>query len=102
MAQTKGTKRPDRDLITRLADAGEDAMQRIGELPGGKALVDTAQTFRERLDDLATRIRAIDPLERRVTQLEARMAALEKKAPRRAARATRKPSTKTTTTKTTP
>ena len=33
----------------------------------------------ERLDELATRIRAIDPLERRVTALEERVAALEKK-----------------------
>jgi hypothetical protein len=78
--QTKrATKAADKDLITRLADAGEDAIQRLGELPGGKTMVEAAATFRTRLDDLATRIRAIDPLEKRVSALEKRLAALERK-----------------------
>ena len=78
MAQTKKTQQ---DLVSRLTGAGEEAMQRLGDLPGGKALLDTAQSFRERLDELATRIRAIDPLEKRVTELERRLASLEKKKP---------------------
>jgi hypothetical protein len=78
--QTKRTtKDADKDLITRLADAGEDAVQRLGDLPGGKTLVEAATTFRARLDDMATRIRAIDPLEKRVTAIEKRLAALEHK-----------------------
>ena len=78
MPQTKRTA--DKDIVTRLTGAGEDAMQRLSDLPGGKVLLDTAQSFRERLDELATRIRTIDPLEKRVTALEQRLAALEKKA----------------------
>jgi hypothetical protein len=74
MAQAK---QDDKDLMTRLADAGEDAIQRLGELPGGKTMVETANAFRERLDDLATRIRRIDPLEKRVAKLEQRLDALE-------------------------
>ena len=54
-------------------------MQKLSDLPMGKALVDGAQQVRERLDELATRIRAIDPLEKRVTALEERVAALDKK-----------------------
>lgn len=77
MAQTQKTA--DKDLVARLTGAGEDAVQRLGELPMGKALLDTAQSFRDRLDELATRIRAIDPLEKRVTALEERLAALEGK-----------------------
>ena len=78
--QTKRTtKAADKDLITRLADAGEDAMQRLGEIPGGKTMVEAATIFRARLDELATRIRAIDPLEKRVTSIEKRLAALERK-----------------------
>jgi hypothetical protein len=78
--QTKGSAKPaDKDLITRLTDAGEDAIQRLGELPGGKTMVEAAATFRARLDDLATRIRAIDPLEKRVSAVEKRLAALERK-----------------------
>jgi hypothetical protein len=81
---TQTPKTADKDLVARLTGAGEDAVQRLGELPMGKALLDTAQSFRERLDEVATRIRAIDPLEKRVTELEQRLAALEGK-PKRAA-----------------
>jgi hypothetical protein len=88
----------ERDLVSRLAGAGEDAMQRLGELPGGKALLDTAQSFRERLDEVAARIRTIDPLEKRVTALEERLSALEKKS-KPAAR--RKPAAKPAAKKTT-
>jgi hypothetical protein len=81
MTQTKQTA--EKDLVTRLTGAGEEAVQRLGELPGGKALLETAQSFRERLDDLAARIRTIDPLEKRVTELERRLGALEKPKPAR-------------------
>lgn len=77
--ETSETTKPEKDFASRLADAGGDAMQKLSDLPMGKALVDGAQQVRERLDELATRIRAIDPLERRVTALEERVAALENK-----------------------
>lgn len=76
------------DLLTRLTGAGSDAMQRLSDMPGGKAFVDTAQSLRERLDELAARIRAIDPLEKRVTALERRLDALEKPPARKPARKT--------------
>src|SRR5206468_1095414 len=76
--QAKGrSKTEEKDLMTRLAAAGEDAIQRLGEFPGGKTMVEAANTLRTRLDDLTTRIRAIDPLEKRVSALEKRLAALE-------------------------
>ena len=78
MTETTKTEK-EKDFAARLADAGGEAMQKLSDLPMGKALVDGAQQVRERLDELATRIRAIDPLERRVTALEERVAALEKK-----------------------
>jgi hypothetical protein len=95
MAPTKQQSR-DTDLVNRLTSAGGDAMQKLIDLPGGKALVDGAQQVRERLDELATRIRAIDPLEKRVTALEKKVAALEKTA-KPATR--RKPAAKKTATK---
>ncbi|HEU0304910.1 MAG TPA: hypothetical protein VFR32_10055 [Gaiellaceae bacterium] len=95
MAQTPKTK-GERDFAARLAEAGGEAMHKLGDLPMGKALLDGAQTVRERLDELAARIRAIDPLERRVTALEERLEALEKKA-KPAAR--RKPAAKKATAK---
>lgn len=90
MPETKAAK--DKDFATRLADAGGEAMQKLSDLPMGKVLVDGAQSLRERLDELGARIRAIDPLEKRVTALEKRLDALEKKSkPTR-----RKPATKKT------
>ena len=48
---TQTPKTADKDLVARLTGAGEEAVQRLGELPMGKALLDTAQSFRERLDE---------------------------------------------------
>jgi hypothetical protein len=79
MTEPPKTTKDEKDFASRLADAGGDAMQKLSDLPMGKVLVDGAQQLRERLDELANRIRAIDPLEKRVTTLEERMAALEKK-----------------------
>ena len=53
----------EKDFATRLADAGGEAMQKLSDLPMGKVLADGAQQVRERLDELGTRIRAIDPTE---------------------------------------
>ncbi len=78
-------------MISRLADAGEEALHRLADLPGGKALVDAMGGVRERLDEVATRLRALDPLERRVASLEKRLDSLEK--PRRPA-ASRTPSSR--------
>jgi hypothetical protein len=78
MTDTTKTEK-EKDFATRLADAGGEAMQKLSDLPMGKALVDGAQQLRDRLDELGTRIRAIDPLEKRVTALEQRLEALEKK-----------------------
>lgn len=94
---TEPTK-PEKDFASRLADAGGDAMQKLSDLPMGKALVDGAQQVRERLDELATRIRAIDPLEKRVAVLEERVTKLEKKSKPAASRkpAAKKPAAEKT------
>ena len=68
MTEPPKTTKDEKDFASRLADAGGDAMQKLSDLPMGKVLVDGAQ-----------QLRAIDPLEKRVTTLEERMAALEKK-----------------------
>lgn len=79
MPQTRRARKADKDLITRLADAGEDALHRLEELPGGKAVVEAATTLRKRLDELVVRLRSLDPLEKRVSALERRLDALERK-----------------------
>jgi hypothetical protein len=70
-------KAQEKDVITRLAGAGEDALHRLGDLPGGKAVLEAVAGVRERLDDVATKLRKLDPLERRVSAIEKRLDSLE-------------------------
>ena len=65
--------REPRDLLTRLADAGEEAIQRLGETPGADRLLSVAQTMRERMDEMQRRVRGIDVLEQRIVELERRL-----------------------------
>ena len=86
-----GAKLGERDFMTRLADAGEEALQRLSELPGGQRALTAANDLRARVDDLTKKVRGIDALEARVAKLERELAAL-KKAKTPARRATpRKP-----------
>jgi uncharacterized protein YceH (UPF0502 family) len=73
-----GMKRRDKDLVTRLADAGEDALQRLSELPGGQRAVGAVSDLRARVDDLAKKVRGIDALEARITKLERELASMKK------------------------
>src|SRR5438128_6500967 len=79
MARSRRTQK--KDVIARLADAGEEALQRLAELPGGKSMLKTLGDVRGRLDDMAVKLRALDPLERRVSRIEKRLDSLEKPKP---------------------
>lgn len=82
----------EKDLMTRLADAGEEALQRIAELPGGQRALTAANDLRTGVDDLAKKMRGIDALEARVARLEKEVAALKKAKPPARRSTTRKPS----------
>jgi uncharacterized protein YceH (UPF0502 family) len=93
MAETKkpNDKASEKDLVTRLADRGEEALHRLAELPGGQKAMNAVNDLRARVDDLARKVRGIDALETRVAKLEKEVAALKKaKAPARRS-APRKP-----------
>ena len=77
-AEKGGAKAGEKDLMTRLADAGEDALQRISELPGGQRALTAFNDLRARVDELAKKVRGIDALEARVAKLEKELAALKK------------------------
>ena len=86
------TKTKEKDFVTRLADAGEEALQRIADLPGGQKALTAVNDLRTRVDELAKKVRGIDELEARVAKLEKEVAALKKaKTPARR-QAPRKPS----------
>lgn len=78
---------PQKDFISRLADAGEDAIHRLADMPGANKIMDSLNTMRARVDELQKKVRGIEDLERRVTALENQVAALTRPTPKpRAAR----------------
>lgn len=90
MATTEKTK-SEKDIVSRLADAGEEALQRIADLPGGQKALTAYNDLKTRVDDLGKKVRGIDALEERIVKLEKDVAALRKaKAPARG-QAPRKP-----------
>src|SRR6478736_1150256 len=68
-----------KDLLTRLADRGEQVVGRITDLPGAKTVMDTTTSLGKRLDEVQKRLRSIDPLEKRLTALEKRVDKLDGK-----------------------
>ncbi len=69
-------KTQDTDVISHLADAGEDALRRLVAIPR-RIVGGTIDGVLERLHDVATKLRAIDPLDGRVGAIERRLDSLE-------------------------
>jgi hypothetical protein len=65
----------DEDLIAELADIGERTLRRIVEYPR-RVVAESRERVGGRLDDVATKLRSIDPLARRVAELEKRLDSL--------------------------
>ncbi|HXF97715.1 MAG TPA: hypothetical protein VNJ46_03765 [Gaiellaceae bacterium] len=84
----------EKDLLARLTDAGEEALHKLAELPGGHRALAAFNELRHHVDELGKKVRGIDALEKRVAKLEKELAALKKPAQ------TRRRSTAATTTKT--
>jgi ubiquinone biosynthesis protein UbiJ len=78
--QPKSQTAAQKDVITRLADRGEEALQRIAELPGGQRVLNGFNELRSRVDELTKKVRGIDDLEARVAKLEKELAALKRAA----------------------
>ena len=77
------------DLLSKLTDAGEEAISRLHDAPGADRLLAVATNMRDRVDELTKKVRGIDALEERIAKLVKEVAALKKaKAP---ARSQRKP-----------
>jgi hypothetical protein len=68
-----------KNLVNRLADVGEEAIQRLGGAPGGERLVAMVNNLRERMDETQRKLRGIDELEKRLTSVEQRLDKLEGK-----------------------
>ena len=64
--------------MSRLTDAGEEALQKLAELPGGQRAVSAFNDLRNRVDELGKKVRGIDELQERVAKLEKEVAALKR------------------------
>ena len=74
-----------KDILARMADLGAEALQRLGEVPGGSKLMDMANETRTRLDEMQKKLRGLDELEKRVAKLERELA--KQQPPRKSATA---------------
>ena len=67
----------EKNIVERLATAGEDAIQRLGSAWGADKILGAVGSMRERVDDLSKRVRGLEALEKRVVALERRVNKLE-------------------------
>jgi hypothetical protein len=88
-----------KDLLTRLSDAGEEALQRVAGSQATSRVVETIGGMRDRLDEVQKKVRGLDALEERVTKLEKRVDELAK--PKRSTTSSSRASTARKTTGTT-
>jgi hypothetical protein len=84
------------DLLGRLADLSEEAIQRLTEVPGADRAVGALNALRERTDELQRRVRGLEGMEQRLAALERKVDKLSKSPSATPSRSTAK---KTTTTK---
>jgi hypothetical protein len=68
-----------KNLVGRLADAGEEAIQRLADAPGADRLLGAMTSMRERMDDMQKKLRGLDDLDRRLKAAERRLDKLEGK-----------------------
>ena len=83
------------DLLGRLADLSEEAIQRLSDVPGADRALGAINALRERTDELQKRVRGLEGLESRIVELEKKVEKLQKGASSTARSAAKK----TTTTK---
>jgi hypothetical protein len=66
------------DLLGRLADMSEDAIQRVSDAPGGEKLVSAMNALKDRTDELQKRFRGLEDLDKRLSAVEAKLDELTK------------------------
>jgi hypothetical protein len=66
------------DLLGRLADLSEEAIQRLADVPGADRILTAVNGLRDRVDELQKRVRGLEELERRLAALEKKVDRLAK------------------------
>jgi hypothetical protein len=75
-------KQETKDLMARLADLSEGAIQRLSEAPGADRALQAFKGLADRVDELQRRTRGFEELEKRLTTLEKRVDGLTKPKPK--------------------
>jgi hypothetical protein len=88
LGMTGTRKTQDKDVISRIVDAGEDVLRRLFSLPR-RIVAGTLDGVGNRLQDAATKLSKVDPLDSRMTAVEKRLDSLEKPAGTRGTASTR-------------
>ena len=70
------------DLLTRLADLSEGAIQRLSEAPGADRALQALKGLGDKVDELQRRTRGFEELEKRLATLEKRVDSLTKPKPK--------------------
>ena len=68
-----------KDILSRLAERGEEFVGRITELPAAKTLMDKTAALGKNVDSMQKQLRSLGPLEKRVAAIERRLDKLEGK-----------------------
>jgi len=68
------------DLLGRLTDLSEEAIQRLAEAPGADRVVQALKGLGERVDELQRRTKGFEELQTRLTALEKKVESLSKSA----------------------
>jgi hypothetical protein len=69
------------DLLGRLADLSEEAIQRLSDAPGADRVLNAMNTLRDRTDELQKRVRGLEDLEKRLAAVERKLDKLGKSDP---------------------
>ena len=71
-------QRGQKDLLVRLADAGEEALTRFATSPRLDRVTGVMTNLKDQVDALASKVRGMEALEKRVGELERKVERLSK------------------------
>ena len=66
------------DLLGRLADLSEEAMQKLSEAPGADRVIHALKGLGDRVDELQRRTKGYEALEKRLSALEKKVSGMAK------------------------
>ena len=67
-----------KDLLGRLADLSEEAIQKLSEAPGADRVIHALKGLGDRVDELQRRTKGFEELEKRLSDLEKKVSRMAK------------------------